>query len=119
MVLKEFTMKKEHLLLLSRMYTAWNPNYSDMGAPTIDSKRPYGNSGIFEDIDEILTGRRINEEQLEGNGSNYDEYVGELYDQYEALHKETETALQIVLQTQSFELGKYQLVNYGEKWFKA
>lgn len=99
----EFTLTEDHLKLLSKMWVGWSPY--EFGAPEIDPKRPYGNSYVVGDIHEILTGV-----------SDY-EVPDELSTKYEKLHKETETALQIVLCTQQFKAGRYRKTNpYGNKW---
>jgi len=43
----------------------------------------------------------------------------EIYDYMTNLHKETETVLQIILSTQSFELGLYENEEYTSKWTKV
>lgn len=90
-----------------------------MGAPCIDSKRPYGNSDVIGDMYEILTDKVIDENELDSQDIDYDEFVDSLHDKYEKLHRETETALQIVLSTGKFEIGKYVLNNYGKDWVKV
>ena len=47
-----FRLKEEHLTLLRRMYVYWED--CEYGAPAVDCKRPYGNSGVESDIAEIL-----------------------------------------------------------------
>jgi hypothetical protein len=49
---REFTVTDEHLRLLRRAYVFWEE--AEFGAPSIDPKRPYGNSNVFGDIAEIL-----------------------------------------------------------------
>ena len=87
-------MTDNHLALLRRMYVGWQD--CETGAPEIDPKRPYGNSDVAEDVHEILTGA----------------YCGDLtrasQERYIELHRETETALQIVLVTGSFVAGLYE-----------
>lgn len=78
-----FTITKEHLVLAQNMYVGWFG--AEYGAPTINPKRPYGNSDVEEDVHELL-----------GNIPNVEE-----------LHKQMETALQIFLCTLSFQEGTY------------
>ena len=88
------------------MYVGWN--YCETGAPEIDPKRPYGNSWVPGDIHEILCGE-YPKDDLEEEVESY----------YMKLHKETETALQIVLCTKSFQPGKYVKENvYNDKSWK-
>ncbi len=51
---KKFEVKLEHLKLLKRAYVRWED--CEFGAPSIDCKRPYGNSSVVEDMFEILYG---------------------------------------------------------------
>lgn len=104
-----FEVKKEHLALLKRAYVDWYD--CEYGAPAINCKRPYGNSGVNYDIAHIL-------------GWEYDEDDGLTEEQStkaRTLHEETKTALQIALATQKFETGTY--LNYEKyndtKWRKV
>jgi hypothetical protein len=83
-----FRLTEEHIKLLHRAYVDWWD--CDYGAPCIDCKRPYGNSGemVYKNICEIV-GRELTESQAR------------------KLHEELETALQIVLVTLSFKPGYY------------
>lgn len=108
---KRFELKEDHIKLLSRFCVYWED--SEFGAPSIDCKRPYGNSSVIEDIVEILGielfedaygEKHVSREQIEG---------------CQELHKETETALQIVLATKSFEPGIYECEQYSHKWMRA
>jgi len=91
---KEFEIKQEHITLLQHAYIGWND--CDYGAPSIDPKRPYGNSCVEENIAEILgwtVGEELSEEQRELAYK---------------LHQETKTALQICITLQKFETGFYE-----------
>src|SRR5262245_23071994 len=91
----KFVLTEEHVKLLRNMYVDWNDVES--GAPTIDPKRPYGNSSVAEDIVEILGWDRVDDYEL----------TTEEYEAAMTLHEQTQIALQVVLTTGSFELGKY------------
>ncbi len=80
---EDFTITKDHLNLLKRMYVSWDD--CEFGAPSIDCKRPYGNSDVLDDIKEI-TGKRSH-----------------------ILHKQMKVVLQIVLSTGDFKEGRYKL----------
>ncbi len=87
------------------MWVGWN--LCEFGAPEIDPKRPYGNSDVIGDIHEILT----------GTYSSWEDIPEELEEKYNKLHKETETALEIVLHTRSFVVGRYRKSKpYGRDW---
>jgi hypothetical protein len=102
--MKKFTLTEEHIKLLRNMYVGWG--YCEFGAPEIDPKRPYGNSHVIGDIHTILTG--VNDAD--------DNVLEEFEVKYDKLHKETETALQIVLRTGKFEPGVYECDVYRRNW---
>lgn len=109
---KKFTLTKEHLKLLRRFNVGWQD--CETGAPEIDPKRPYGNSAVANDIYEILTGDSVG-----CTNSKLDELTKKEEARCMKLHTETETALQIVLATGSFETGKYECDWYGNRWYKV
>jgi hypothetical protein len=98
-----FTLTEDHIKLLSAMYVSWEygGDYS-MGVPIIDPKRPYGNTNVEMDIAEELEWELF--ETSDGE-TVLSKEQGELA---RKLHTETETALQIVLATRSFEPGIYE-----------
>lgn len=98
----KFTLTQDHIKLLRSSYVRWDDSY--FGAPSIDSKRPYGNSDVPSDIARILNW-------------DYDEETGlssELEKKARAIHEEMEHALQVVLTSGSFEPGEFVQENY--KW---
>lgn len=103
--MKTFELKEEHLKLLKNVWIEWENG--EFGAPCIDTKRPYGNSDVEYDIAKILDWAMVN-----------DELTDYQYITAQKLHKETQTALQIILSNLTFELGVYE--NYNEydstKW---
>lgn len=116
-----FEIKPEHLKLLQHAYVGWDD--CEFGAPEIDCKRPYGNSGVIQDILEILGVKTLREGVyefafggrtwlLKGEDEYNIEFVGAedevLRDTLVQLHKETAIALQICLVVQKFEAGIYE-----------
>lgn len=97
---KTFKITEEHLKLLKRMYVSWWD--CDYGAPSIDCKRPYGNSDVEEDICEIL-GKEKNDVDYES------EYLTKYSKYASKLHNEMQTVLQICLSLLTFEVGEYYL----------
>lgn len=96
---KIFEVTEDHLKLLKHSHIIWRA--SEYGAPAIDPKRPYGNTSVESDIAEIL---------------EWDKYDNE---RAEKIHRELETVLQIVLVTQTFEPGLYNIRNeYTTDWIK-
>lgn len=98
--MKTFTLTEQHIALLQRTYVSWDD--CEYGAPAIDCKRPYGNSYVERDICDILHLWQPEDED--------DEMPDEIIEQCRKLHNETQTALQIILKTKSFQPGTYQLV---------
>lgn len=106
----KFHLKEEHIKLLKHSNITYNDHmYS--GAAGIDMKRPYGNMDLYADIAEILDwelfesideGKILSRKQCE---------------EAERFHREIETALQIVLCTQSFIPGIYESESYNyDSW---
>jgi hypothetical protein len=93
-----FTLTKEHLELMRNMY--WDWNLAEFGAPTVDPKRPYGNSDVLDDMAKILNKKVVYDKE----GMMQEELEEEL----ERVHQETQTALQIVLTLRTFKPGVYK-----------
>ena len=104
-----FEVLPEHIQLLRNMYVRWDD--CEFGAPAIDSKRPYGNSYVFGDIGEILG--------IEPEENEYGDK--EFTDEQEAymleLHTDTETVLQIMIDTGEMKPGVYVREEF-ERWTK-
>ena len=83
--MKTFRLTETHLKLLNHAYVSWDDG--EFGAPGINCKRPYGNSDVYGDLAELLGVNRSEDERFDGS---------QLRDM-ETLHRETETALQILL----------------------
>jgi hypothetical protein len=96
-----FTLTQQHIDLVSNMYVDYN-DHTETGAPYIDPKRPYGNSDVPGDIADILDIPII-----EDDGYMDPKQESELL----ALHRETETALQIILKCKTFEPGVFERPN--------
>lgn len=75
---------------------------TEFGAPSIDPKRPYGNSHVFGDIAEILG---VPESEWTA-GEEMDPSVDAEW-RFLRLHVETAVALQIALFTGQFRTGRY------------
>jgi hypothetical protein len=116
-----FEVKEEHLKLLKNMNVEWNGG--EYGAPAIDPRRPYGNNDVLQDMAVTLGLKRFrgNVFKIELFGKEYfvveDEMEEDLEEVLSNLHRETETVLQIALNTGRFKAGKYELVDeYGTDW---
>lgn len=100
-VMAIFKLKQEHIDLLANVYIRWHD--AEYGAPEIDTKRPFGNSGslIESDMCEAL-----------GLDQDDDSAVARATELYHDL----DTALQIVLQEQTFEPGVFISEAYSSDW---
>lgn len=96
----QFTVTHEHLKLLKHTFTVWNR--CEYGAPAIDPKRPYGDSDVANSIIEILNWPKA---ECPHCGELLDDSI---FASAKAIHKETETALQIALCTGEFKVGTYE-----------
>jgi hypothetical protein len=102
----KFTLTKKHLLLLRHANVRWQSAPYCAGAPEISPKRPYGNQDFIADIHLLLTGSAA-------------EATPQQSARYLKLHRETEMALQVVLQTGSFAPGKYVRPAIWDHWRPA
>lgn len=102
--MKKFELTADHLTLLQNMCVDWWDE--ETGAPSIDPKRPYGNSDVKRDI--VLMLGWIKTSDLAIAEDEDDAELARLFRNAEELHKETQTALQICLVTGKFEPGTYR-----------
>jgi len=109
--MKTFTLTDQHLTLMKHMVTSWDD--TEFGAPSIDPKRPYGNSGVYADMGEILG--IGNQEKWNGVVPFTQEEEARMHD----IHAEMRTAIEIVLKTGAFEPGNYAADDYDSNWHKA
>lgn len=103
---QRFMVTSEHLKLLRRAVVSWDD--CEFGAPAVDCKRPYGNSSVYLDIAEILGIQPSTDEDEPFTDAEYTRML--------KLHKETKTALQIILATLRFGVGEYEADKYDTNW---
>lgn len=96
--MKTFELTTDHIKLLRSGNVWWDG--AECGAPGIDPKRPYGDSDVYFSIADIL--------ELQ--------YADEHDDWFTQIHRQTETALQIVLATGQFLPGTYEATGCNNKW---
>lgn len=90
----EFLVTNEHLQLLANSYVYWDD--CEFGAPGIDPKRPFGNSDVEKDYEEI-TGKPYND----------------------VVYKQLETCLQILIDNLSIHAGLYRYDKEDNRWYEA
>lgn len=116
MAVEEFELTEDHLKLIDKMYVGWSD--AEYGAPEINPKKPYGNSYVEGDIADILGWEGEVDDSDDGSSMTLSEsQVDRAYE----IHKETQTALQIILCTKSFAPGKYiKQDRYDDRsWWKV
>ena len=109
-----FELTEDHLKLLQEMFVDFDDSY-DEGAPAVGIKRPYGNGDVLGDVAEILYGdrRASQDDYIDFNSEGMMKRVtlkdGRVLSESDLrrLHRETATAMQIVLECQTFETGTY------------
>jgi hypothetical protein len=110
----KFELTQEHLLLCARAYVYWEDD--EFGAPAIDCKRPYGNSGVLADIAEILGEEANHCPHCHENLDDSDE------DRHRKLHREMEIVLQILLDMAGdriVDTGTYVRSKQSRHWRKS
>ena len=114
-----FTITKQEIKLVQEMYVSWDD--CEFGAPSIDPKRPYGNSDVLLDMAEILgflPGDKY--KYKEQNQDAYEEMV--VVEQEEVLlelHSNMQTVLQILIDNLSLKEGIYKKEKYNGRWEKV
>lgn len=102
-----FILTGQHVKLLRQANVSWND--CEFGAPCVDPKRPYGNGNVYEDMANILG--VVWQRDVE------DDYMPLSFRiRFDELHKELETALQVVMASGSFEPGTYIADAYSSNW---
>ena len=105
---KTFSVTRDHIKLVRGLIIEWNDNTDcDLGVPSANGKRPYGNSDVPEDVAEIIKLDFVDEEK--GLNKEQEKYCIKL-------HKDMGTVLQIVLSTGAFKTGEYECDEYGTDW---
>jgi hypothetical protein len=107
---KTFTITKEHIKLLHNARVSWND--MEHGAPSIDPKRPYGNSSVAIDIIELLDWDSDN--QLDWENDYEGGAVDKMCKRAWKIHEETQTALEIILQLGEFTTGTFERNGYRD-----
>jgi hypothetical protein len=100
-----FEVTEDHLTLLRNANVGWDG--CEFGAPSIDCKRPYGNSAVYGDMVRLLEW---------GGDGEYEAFTEHQQHELDRIHKETATALQIILAVGYFKAGRYEADKYRRNW---
>lgn len=90
----EFLVTYDHIQLLLNSYVYWDD--CEFGAPGIDPKKPFGNSDVEKDYEDIT-------------GKTFDYRV----------YKQLETCLQILIDNLSIHAGLYRYDKEDNRWYEA
>lgn len=115
--MKFFNLTDKHIKLLRSSYIEFDDNMY-CGSAQINVKRPYGNSDVNEDLFRILEPEifeKYNGDMYEiENSDEYDTISKKLF----KIHRETATALQIILRFGEFKPGLFFQDEYSIEWEK-
>ena len=103
----EFTMTEDHVKMLSRLHVDWRSE-PYLGAPAVDTKRPYGTGDVLRDIAKIIGIEPTNGEAVRENGDS-PHFAKADRERMMQLHREMEYAVQVVLATGSKAPGTYRI----------
>ena len=101
--MRRFEITENHLKLLKRANVSWE--HCEFGAPSIDCKRPYGNSNVYSDIAHII-----------GIELKSNDWTDEQVNGMNEIHKETQIVLEIILATGLMQPGIYENEKNTSKW---
>lgn len=104
---KRFVLTEEHLILLRAANIGWDDG--EFGAPAIDCKRPYGNSGVLGDMAELLGVEMSPDGELDRDTQDW----------LLKLHAETRTSLQILVRCAQIETGVFVASKYRQDWERS
>jgi hypothetical protein len=113
-----FELKEEHLKLLKNL--RWSLNKDKIISGVADEgdgvAPPFGEVNLYEGIDLILNGRPAGVDLL--TVEEFPEYSEEQKAEWDKLYADLPMALDIVLYTGKFELGKYKTRYHLRDWIK-
>lgn len=109
--MSRFFLTEQHVKLLRAMLDGLEWSDADgVGAPVFDSKRPYGNSmSVERDIAQVI-GARVPD--VSYDSSTWEEFKDEML----RIHRETETALRVILATGQATPGSYVARGGSNNW---
>ena len=114
----DFTVTREHLLLLGRLNWRWNGALDEhwWGGAAVSQRRPYGNEDMFRDIAELLTDPADWEETV---GDDYEAYRAANEPRFRRLHTEMFLVLEILCSTGQNRSGRWTRASVLHPWQPA
>lgn len=110
---KTFTVKQKHLKLLQHLVIT---SYDEYGTPSVDVKRPFGNSDIDRDMLTILG--VVDKERWYDLTNEQRSMLREVCE-LDKLFKELRVCLQILTENLGISEGLYEASEYGYDWKKV
>lgn len=110
--MSSFRLTSEHIKLMSGLYWTWES--CEYGAPSVDCKRPFGNSGRHQIVMDMADVLEIPEDRIYDKGK--DELIEPEAERLEALFRDMPKALGIVTRSGSFVPGLYECPPYTSRW---
>ena len=98
-----FEIKQHHLDLLKKGY--WKSNdFCEFGTVGLDTKRPFGNGDVYNDMSRIIYKR------------TKEEYSEEKIEEFNKIYfDELPTVLEIIFNTNEIKTGKYEKEEFSNK----
>lgn len=113
----KFELKQEHLDLLKQLsWSQEDDTWVLRSTSKNDSNKLYEEDELMDAVSLIVDGKYMSEDPL--NQDEINKYDSNTLVKYHNLLLELPTALDVILYTQSFELGFYKTRSYLRKWEK-
>lgn len=113
---RTFELKKAHLALINNLLI--KPDKLAL-LSSKSTKSPFSDNDLMEDLGFLIVGKELTDEQKKlktENGEHF--YTRDNEEELLKIYEELPTALEIVLNTLSFEEGKYRTRFYEINWKK-
>lgn len=106
----KFELKEDHLKLLK--HVQWDRDFNGEVIVT-SGENPFGGFDHYEDMGVILYGKPEEFDPFDGNPFLW---TNEQKEEMDKLLSELPTAIDVILNTQSFELGTYKTKFHNRQW---
>lgn len=114
---KYFELKEEHISLITNLLTT--PEKLSLIGCVDSSLSPFSDNNLMDDLGTFIIGRELSDEEkkeLDAKGIEYKSRDD--VDYLKQIYSELPMALDVILNTQSFEVGKYRTRWYERNWKK-
>lgn len=114
---KYFELKREHIALITNLLTT--PEKLSLIGSSNTPLSPFSDNNLMDDLGDLLVGRELTDEEKKDLESKGIEYASrDNVDFLKQIYSELPEALDVILNTQSFEPGKYRTRWYERNWVK-